>query len=49
MTNQMPTIEATLIVTEIVGTWTEGGDAGMGRAIIQKPLRLRHRRGRHVD
>ena len=35
MTNQMATIEATLIVTEIVGMWTEGGDAGMGRAIIQ--------------
>jgi hypothetical protein len=34
MTNQMATIEATLIVTEIVGMWTEG-DAGTGRAIIQ--------------
>jgi hypothetical protein len=34
MTNQMATIEATLIVTEIVGMWTEG-DAGIGPAIIQ--------------
>jgi hypothetical protein len=34
MTNQMATIDATLIVTEIVGMWTEG-DAGTGRAIIQ--------------
>jgi|SoiMethySBSTD1v2_1073268.scaffolds.fasta_scaffold99052_4 hypothetical protein len=34
MTNQMATIEATLIVTDIVGMWAEG-DAGTGRAIIQ--------------
>ena len=34
MTNQMATIEATLIVTEIVGMWAEG-DAGTERAIIQ--------------
>jgi hypothetical protein len=36
MTNQMATIDTTLIATEteIVGKWTEG-DAGTGRAIIQ--------------
>ena len=42
MTNQMATIEATLIVTDIVGIWAEG-DAGTGRAIIQSHFALRHR------
>ena len=43
MTNQMATIEATLILTDIVGMWAEG-DAGTGRAIIQSHFASGRRR-----
>ena len=40
---RMATIEATLIVTGIVGMWTED-DASTGCRHRPEPLRLRHRR-----
>jgi hypothetical protein len=48
MTNQMATIEATLIVTQIVGMWG-GGRRRTGRAIIQSHFASDIGRGRLAD